>query len=153
MQSGSVALFAVTVKNGITEGTRRYLCSSNPEEALFGTAPDSIHQHHRLLAVPMGETELLKVDREYFEELVVDGDTRIVALVEGWLQQIDATLSHIATPAIQVRAVGEGRFSLIDGQILQPEPNAIAWVQIQQGNVRWMGFEELTLDASAEVFP
>ncbi|MHC5720994.1 MAG: hypothetical protein ACYTX0_55480, partial [Nostoc sp.] len=32
VQSGSVALFAVTIKNGITEGTRRYLFTSNPEE-------------------------------------------------------------------------------------------------------------------------
>ncbi|BBD63718.1 ABC transporter-related protein [Nostoc commune NIES-4072] len=153
VQSGSIALFAVTIKNGITEGTRRYLFTLDPEEALFGTAPDSIDQHRQLLAVPMGETELLKVDREYFEELVVDGDTRIVALVEGWVEQINTTLSHIATPAIQVRTVGEARFSLIDGQTLQPEPQAIAWVQIQQGNARWMGLEELILDVSAEIFP
>ncbi len=153
VQSGSVALFAVTIKNGITEGTRRYLFTSNPEEALFGTAPDSIDQHRQLLAVPMGETELLKVDREDFEELVVDGDTRIVSLVEGWVEQINTTLSHIATPAIQVRAVGEARFSLIDGQTLQAEPQAIAWVQIQQGNVRWMGLEELTLDPTSGIFP
>ncbi|MEH1945840.1 MAG: NHLP bacteriocin export ABC transporter permease/ATPase subunit [Nostoc sp.] len=153
VQSGSVALFAVTIKNDITEGTRRYLFTSNPEEALFGTVSDCIHQHRQLLAVPMGETELLKVDREYFEELVVDGDTRIVALVEGWVEQINTTLSHIATPAIQVRAVGEARFSLIDGQTFQPEPDAIAWVQIQQGNVRWMGLEELTLDPTSGIFP
>jgi ATP-binding cassette subfamily C protein len=101
----------------------------------------------------MGETELLKVDREYFEELVVDGDTRIVSLVEGWVEQINTTLSHIATPAIQVRAVGEARFSLIDGQTLQAEPQAIAWVQIQQGNVQWMGLEELTLDPTSGIFP
>ncbi|MEH2179220.1 NHLP bacteriocin export ABC transporter permease/ATPase subunit [Nostoc sp.] len=153
VQSGCIALFAVTVKNDIIEGTRRYLFTSNPQEALFPTVPDFINRHRQLLAVPMGETELLKLDREYFRELVVDGDTRIVALVEGWLQQIDATLSHIATPAIQVRAVGEARFSLSEGQTLQPEPGAIVWVQIQQGNVRWIGFEELTLDASAEIFP
>ncbi|MBH8553851.1 NHLP bacteriocin export ABC transporter permease/ATPase subunit [Nostocaceae cyanobacterium CENA357] len=153
VQSGSVALFAVTIKNGTTEGTRRYLFTSNPEEALFGTASDCIHQHRQLLVVPMGETELLKVDREYFEELVADGDTRIVALVEGWIEQINTTLSHIATPAIQVRAAREARFSLIDGQTLQPEPQAIAWVQIQQGNVQWMGLEELTLDPTSGIFP
>ncbi|WP_373530007.1 NHLP bacteriocin export ABC transporter permease/ATPase subunit [Nostoc sp.] len=153
VQSGSVALFAVTIKNGITEGTRRYLFTSNPEEALFGTAPESIDQHRQLLAVPMGETELLKVDREYFEELVADGDARIVALVEGWVEQINTTLSHIATPAIQVQAAREARFSLIDGQTLQPEPQAIPWVQIQQGNVHWMGLEELTLDPTSGIFP
>ncbi|MDZ7952376.1 NHLP bacteriocin export ABC transporter permease/ATPase subunit [Nostoc sp. DedQUE09] len=153
VQSGSVALFAVSIKNGITQGTRRYLFTLHPEEALFGTASDCIDQHRQLLAVPMGETELLKVDREYFEELVVDGDTRIVSLVEGWVEQINTTLSHITTPAIQVRAAGEARFSLIDGQTLQPEPQAIAWVQIQQGNVHWMGLEELTLDPTSGIFP
>ena len=153
VQSGSVALFAVTVENNVIEGTRRYLFTLDPEEALFGTAPDSIGEQRRLLAVPMGETELLKVDRESFGELVADEDTRIVALVEGWLEQIDATLSHVATPAIQVRAEGEARFSLIDGQTLQPEPQVSVWVQIQQGNVRFLGFEELTLDAETEIFP
>ncbi|MDZ7966136.1 MAG: NHLP bacteriocin export ABC transporter permease/ATPase subunit [Nostoc sp. DedSLP03] len=153
VQSGSVALFAVTIKNGITQGNRRYLFTLHPEEALFGTAFDCIHQHRQFLAVPMGETELLKVDREYFEELVVDADTRIVSLMEGWVEQINTTLSHIATPAIQVRAVGEARFSLIDGQTLQPEPDAIAWVQIQQGNFHWMGLEELTLDPTSGIFP
>ncbi|MBC6430131.1 NHLP bacteriocin export ABC transporter permease/ATPase subunit [Nostoc sp. HG1] len=153
VQSGSIGLFAVTVENDVIEGTRRYLCSSDEGKALFGTAPGYSNQHRRLLAVPMGETELLKVDRESFGELVADGDGRIVALVEGWLEQINAALSHIATPAIQVRAVGEARFSLNDGQTLQPEPDAIAWVQIQQGNIRWMGFEELTLDPAAGIFP
>lgn len=151
VQSGSVALFAVTVKNGVVEGTRRYLFSSNPKEALFGTAPSG-KQHRRLLAVPIGETELLKVDQECFRKLVADADARVVALVEGWLQQIDAGLSH-APPAIQVRAVGQARFSLIDGQTLQPAPGGTTWVQVQQGKVCWMGFEELTLDPAAGILP
>lgn len=150
VQSGSVSLFAVTVKNDVIEGTRRYLCSSEPENALFGTLDSG--QHYRILAVPMGEVELLKVDKEYFAELVADGDARIVVLVEGWLRQLETALSYIATPAIQVRAVGEARFSLINGQTLQPEKEA-AWVQIQQGSVRFLGFEQLTLDSAAGIFP
>ncbi|BCL33960.1 NHLP bacteriocin export ABC transporter permease/ATPase subunit [Nostoc sp. MS1] len=151
VQSGSVALFAVTVKNDVIEGTRRYLCSSEPGNALFGTLDSG--QHYRILAVPMGEVELLKVDREYFAELVADEDARIVALVQGWLRQLETALSYIVTPAIQVRAVGEARFSLINGQTLQPERDAIAWAQIQQGTVRWMGFEQLTLDSTSGIFP
>lgn len=152
VQSGSVALFAVTVKNGIIEGTRRYLFSSDPKEALFGTAPDCGNQHRRLLAVPIGETELLKVDQECFRKLVTDADARVVTLVEGWLQKIDAG-TYVATPATQVRAVGQARFSLLDGQTLQPDPGAITWVQVQQGKVRWMGFEELILDPAAGILP
>jgi ATP-binding cassette subfamily C protein len=161
VQSGTVALFAVTVENGVVEGTRRYLFSCAPGEALFGTQPSG-NQQRRLLAVPIGETELLKVDRECFRQLVADGDARVVALVEGWLQQIDAGLSGVATPVIQVKASGQARFSLVDGETLQPESEvkdatasrcAIAWVLLSQGNVRWMGFEQLTLDSAAGIFP
>jgi len=153
LQSGAVALFAVTVKNGVIEGARRYLCSTEPGDALFGTAPSSRNQHRRLLAVPIGETELLKVDRECFRKLVADADDRVVGWVEGWLGQLGAVLSHVATPAIQVRAEGQARFSLNNGQTLQPEPGAIAWVQLQQGNVRWMGFQELTFNSATGTFP
>ena len=38
--AGSLELYAVTVKNGMPEGARRYLCSIGPEEALFGTDTD-----------------------------------------------------------------------------------------------------------------
>ena len=150
VQSGSMALFAVTVKNGVIEGTRRYLFSSYPQEALFGTTPSD--NQRQILAVPVGETELLKIDQECFRELVESADARVVALVEGWLQQLGAA-SDIATPAIQVRAKGQARFSLTSGQTLQPEPGAIAWVQVQQGNVRWLGFEELTLNSTTGTLP
>ncbi|MHC5731043.1 MAG: NHLP bacteriocin export ABC transporter permease/ATPase subunit, partial [Nostoc sp.] len=62
-------------------------------------------------------------------------------------------ISHISPPADRIRAIAPGRFSLIDGETLQPEPGAIAWVQMQQGNVRWMGLEKLTLDSTGGIFP
>lgn len=153
VQSGSVALFAVTVKDGIIEGCRRYLFSSGSPEALFGTAPSSRNQHRRILAVPIGETEILKVSQECFRELFDNADARAVALVEGWLHQLGAGLSSIVMPPIQVKAQGQARFSLTDGQTLQPEMGAITWVSLQQGTVRWMGFEELTLDPRAGILP
>src|SRR4028118_793553 len=151
VQSGFMVLFAVTVKDGVIEGTRRYLFSTAPGEALFGTAPSSGNQHRQILAVPVGETELLKVDWECFRELVESVDVRIAAWVEGWLQQIGTALARVATPAIQVRAEGTQRFSLTSGQTFQPEPSTVCWVQVNEGNVRWMGFQELTLDSVAGV--
>ncbi|MEH2244150.1 NHLP bacteriocin export ABC transporter permease/ATPase subunit [Nostoc sp.] len=153
VESGSVALFAVTVKNGVMEGNRRYLFSCDSKQALFGTLPSSENQHRRLLAVPIGETELLRVDQEHFRQLVVDGDATVVALIEGWLEHIDPALFDIVTPAIQVQAVGQARFSLSNHETFQPEAGAIAWVEIQQGNVSWMGLEELTLDPKTGIFP
>jgi len=149
VQSGSVALFAVTIKEGIPEGARHYLFSCGPGEALFGTAGDG---SCRMLAVPMGETELLKVDPEHFEELIAEADTRVVGLIESWVQQLGAT-SYIDTPAIQIKAVGGASFSLVAGQTLQPEAGATAWVQVQEGTVRWLGLPELLLTSAAAPLP
>src|SRR5690242_20613134 len=82
VQFGSVALFAVTVNKGVVEGTRRYLFSAGSGEALFGTASSSSNQYRQILAVPIGETELLKVDQESFRELVANADTRVIGWVE-----------------------------------------------------------------------
>jgi len=151
IQSGLIALFAVTVKDGVIEGTRRYLSSRGAGEALFGTAASSKNQHHRILAVPVGETELLQVYQECFSELVANADIRAIAWVENWLKQL-GSISKFATPAIHVKASEKARFSLIAGQTFQPEADAVCWVQLQQGTVRFLGFEDLTLTNAVGTF-
>ena len=160
VQSSSMALFTVTVKNGVIEGSRHYLFSINSGDALFGCtgaiaciANSPENQHRRILAVPVGETELLQLSQECFSQLVANGDMRGVALVENWLKQLSSGLSSAVTAPIQVRVQGGARFSLNNGQTLQPEPNTIVWVQIQQGNVRWLGFEQITLTPTAGILP
>jgi NHLM bacteriocin system ABC transporter ATP-binding protein len=160
IQSGSVALFAVTIKDGVIEGTRRYLCSMSQGSALFGTAASAGNQYRQILAVPIGEIELLQVHQEYFRELIANGEKTAIApgiaanaLVESWLRQLSTALSAISTPAIQVRTEGSRRFSLSNGQTFQPEAGVVCWVQIKEGNVRFLGFEELTLASSIATFP
>ncbi|WGV26487.1 NHLP bacteriocin export ABC transporter permease/ATPase subunit [Halotia branconii] len=151
IQSGSIALFAVTVKDGVIEGTRRYLCSCSLGETLFGTAASYDKQYNQILAVPVGETELLQLHQECFSELVANADIIATTWVENWLKQLGTT-SQFATPAIQVRACEQARFSLIAGQTFQPEAGVVCWVQLQQGTVRWLGFEDLTLTSTAGTF-
>ncbi|QFS52022.1 NHLP bacteriocin export ABC transporter permease/ATPase subunit [Nostoc sphaeroides] len=153
IQSGSMALFAVTVKDGVIEGTRRYLCSISQQEALFGTAVNSTNQHRQILAVPTGETELLQIHQECYRELVASGDIKAIAWIENWLLQIGNVLSHVTTPTIHVKADGQSRFSLNKGQTFQPEAAVTCWVEFQQGTVRFLGFEELILTTSTIPFP
>ena len=149
VKSGSMALFAVTVKDGVIEGTRRYLCSISQDEALFGTD----NQHRQILAVPIGETELLRLHPESFQELVANADIKAIAWMETWLLQLASVVSQITMPAIQVKTEGQARFSLANGQTFQPEAGVTCWVQVQQGTVRFMGFEELTFSNTSATFP
>ena len=61
IQSGSVDLFAVIVGQGGIEGNRRYLFSANSGDVLFGKVPDAEKCDRQILAVPIEETELLKI--------------------------------------------------------------------------------------------
>ncbi|UKO95890.1 NHLP bacteriocin export ABC transporter permease/ATPase subunit [Nostoc sp. UHCC 0870] len=150
IQSGSVALFAVTVKDGAIAGTRRYLSSITQGQALFGTK--TINHQQQILAVPMGEVELLQLHQECFRELVANADSRPVEWVDTWLLQLGSVLSGENIPEIQVKSRGETRFSLLNGQTFQGETE-VYWVEIKQGTVRLLGLPELTLTDATGYFP
>lgn len=154
VESGCIEIFAITIHDQI-ESERRYLFSVNQGEALFGgtQAPlsfltDSAQVSRQLLAVPMGEATLLKLDQTYIEA----GDARIIHWLEVWLQQMDSVLADLPKPA-QARAAGKTHFSLSEGQLFQPDPDPVVWVQIQQGAVYWLGFQEFVLTPENGIFP
>ncbi|MBW4576244.1 MAG: NHLP bacteriocin export ABC transporter permease/ATPase subunit [Aphanothece sp. CMT-3BRIN-NPC111] len=93
IQSGSIALFAVTVKDGIPEGARRYLFSAGVGEALFGVAANDDGKPYKILAVPIEETELLKLTQENFGELPHPVTEPIIALVNNWIEQWHSVFS------------------------------------------------------------
>ncbi|HEY9672750.1 MAG TPA: NHLP bacteriocin export ABC transporter permease/ATPase subunit [Waterburya sp.] len=154
LQSGSMAVFAVTVKNGIPEGARQYLFSTEPGDALFGTALSSQSgTSHGILAVAIEETQLLKVSLKALGTLVTNRDTKAVNFLEGWIHRLGSTLDRVSTPDSNVQAAGHRYLSLTKGQTLQTLPGTVSWVYVQQGSARWMGFEEFTLDSSSAIVP
>lgn len=154
LQSGSMAVFSITVQDGKPVGTRGYLFSSFPGEALFGTALSSEGEKHRgLLAVAVEETELLQVSLEYLVQLIAHADAEAIALVEGWVHQLGSGLNLVPVSVSSVQAAGNRYLSLTEGQTLQPVAGTVSWVRLQQGSARWMGFKEFTLDSEFGVLP
>lgn len=153
LESGSIAVFAVTLKDEFPEGARRYLFSVEPKEALFGIAPSLEGGHRRILAVAVEETELLKVPLDSIGELVINADARAVALLEGWIHRLGSGLKRVSTSVSSVQAAGTRCFTLTQGQSLQALHKTVSWVKVQQGSAKWMGFKELTLDPQFGVLP
>jgi NHLM bacteriocin system ABC transporter ATP-binding protein len=154
VKSGSLALFAITVKDGIPEGSRRYLFSTRAGEAMFSTAPGFQGKlFQQILAVSIEETELLRSSREDFSEFIAEANSEAVVLVEGWIYQLGSALSDIITPEIPLQPEGISYFSLASGQIFQPQQGNVSWVRIQQGHARWMGSEELLLTPASGMLP
>jgi ATP-binding cassette subfamily C protein len=148
VQSGAIALFAVTVKNGIIEGTRRYLGSVQPEVAFFGTLPLS-GQHRQILAVPIGETKLLQVDWECFTQLINNADIRAITWVENWVMQLGNMLAEVPTPKIDRVLAGKDKIILSTGENCQPQ-TGVCWVELQTATTHFLGMPELPVTG---IFP
>ncbi|MEM7552732.1 MAG: NHLP bacteriocin export ABC transporter permease/ATPase subunit [Cyanobacteria bacterium P01_A01_bin.84] len=152
VRSGSVILFAVTIKNGLQQGNRRYLFSCESGEALFGTSePNSIGC--QILAIPIENAELLKVERKCFQDSIANADANVMPLVEGWLQKFYPTLLDSAIPDIDVKVSQPERFSLTSGQTLQATSDKIFWVRLKDGNAYSLGIKELNLTPQTGIFP
>lgn len=154
VRSGSMSLFTVALAQGIPSGARHYLFSVTAAEALFGFAidPDS-EQSRGILAVATEETELLKFSLWHLGDETVNTHFPAVNLLESWIQHLNEALKPVAPTSLSVQAIGRKFLSLTPGQIFQPLKGTVAWVQVQQGNAHWMGFEEFPLTSTSAVMP
>jgi NHLM bacteriocin system ABC transporter ATP-binding protein len=85
--SGTVALFAVPVKSDGSLGKRRYLATFEKGEALFGISPD-YQEKLVLIAVQIGETDLLTIDRSEWEDLLAVNHDKAVNFLQTWLTKL-----------------------------------------------------------------
>ncbi|MFN6439814.1 MAG: NHLP family bacteriocin export ABC transporter peptidase/permease/ATPase subunit [Nostoc sp. DedSLP01] len=151
VKSGYLALFAIAVNDGVPEGTRRYLFSSTPGQAMFAIAPSNIGKQQEILAVSLEETEILKISRTDFNQLFADANQEVLTLIERWISQFGSVLAGITTPTTPTSLPEIGHLSLAAGQIFQPQQ--ISWVQILQGRARWMGFDDLPFTPACGMLP
>ncbi|MEO1430350.1 MAG: NHLP bacteriocin export ABC transporter permease/ATPase subunit, partial [Cyanobacteria bacterium J06633_8] len=95
IESGTVALFAVVIQDGIPVSERRYLFSCNPTEALFAIDSTKVKsivtsndnndhpKNYGILAVPLEEASLTQIVQADFEALRSNDSTRLIPKAAG----------------------------------------------------------------------
>lgn len=151
VKSGSMAIFAVAVKNGIAEGSRRYLFTVGDKEVMFSTSTSG--EQRQILAVSMEETIVVKVASADFSKLIASGDDEAVVMLDRWIGHLGLAVSEITAPAISVKSETVNHFFLRKGDIFQPQPNTVSWVQIHEGCASWMGFADIPLTFASGMLP
>ena len=152
IQTGTIGLFTVRLKDGMPAGARRYLNSFGPGAALFGTTPDP-GESYALLAVPFQDTQLLPVLWEEFVEQFTLDQAATIALVDGWVAALDAMLPRLPLISSHREAAPAQKYALGTGESLQTEPRTMTWIHLLQGSVNWMGRQELSLTPASGLFP
>lgn len=150
VRSGSVAVFAIRIVNGVPEGERRYLLSCSPGAALFGIEPVGVDPDGKdvfgLLVVAIEPAEL---EQQPIEALP---QTELYPLLERWLLQL-SQVEQLPKPE-PTRSIELDQFiSLMGGQVFQPPKDQVLWVENHQGSARWLGFEALVLTPAVGLFP
>ncbi|MBD2463075.1 NHLP bacteriocin export ABC transporter permease/ATPase subunit [Oscillatoria sp. FACHB-1407] len=142
VQSGSLAVFAVRITDGVVEGDRHYLFSVLPEGVLLGAGHCPSQTSLGLVAVALEPTELVEVS--FFHPSWVPA-------LERWMVQL-GQISGLPRPQITTLLPQTQYLSLDKGQVYQPTSFPSVWVAIQQGSACWMGYKTLLLNSGSE-FP
>lgn len=151
VQSGSLALFAINVQNGISKGRRRYLFSVKAGEAMFCATLTSPDGQHQILAVALEATQLLQVTKAEFCKSAEEDKTAIDH-IERWVNHLGCAVSEINSPILPTPAKTPGCTVLGSGEVFQPS-DKVVWVQILQGQANLLGFDDLQLDSDLGRIP
>lgn len=151
VESGCVALFAVPYRNGIAEGTRRYLFTVTAGQAMLSTA--TLGQAYQILAIATTEVAVTELSLEDLQLALQQGNQAAIGWLSAWIDQIGLALGDITPPILPQPTEGVRYFALNPGDIFQPAYNTIAWMRIQSGTADLLGFEELPLTSDLDWFP
>ena len=145
IESGALALLAVSIQNGKPNGRRRYLFSIKVGELMF--APPVNSEHYQLLAVALKATTLEQLSASTLQRSIVEHPQTIVAQMERWIDHLSVTLAGIAAPAALTPIAQHGILDV--GEVFQPPQGTIAWVQLWQGQANLLGMAGL--DITSEI--
>jgi ATP-binding cassette subfamily C protein len=153
IQSGSVAVFAVGLQEGVPSGFRRHLFNVSSGSLLFGMDPIANQQKSTLGFTTLEETELFHIATSDVNPFVEVADVEMLTLFERWVQQLGLSLSTMAISAIDFKIDKQTKLTLSPGQTVQPLAEVVTWVKIHRGKVRLLGLQETSLTSQQGFFP
>lgn len=149
VQSGSLALFAVPMQNGIPRGRRRYLFSVKAGESAFAIDMAELGepgspQSYQLMAVALEEADLTGRSPSEFLQWLHDEPQAARPQLEGWIHQLGTALAgmtaaRMPTPISRYGVLGAG-------EVFQPAQGVVTWVRVLQGTALLQGVLSLPLE-------
>lgn len=93
VQSGILAIFAVSVQDQVLVRTHRYLFSCEPGSTLWGTAPKG-DRGYTLMAVSLETTTLRLLNRASLTQLLTQTQRDELAALKTWVQKVEIAVQE-----------------------------------------------------------
>lgn len=91
VKKGSVDLFLVNIKDGLTVGRRHYLFSLEASELLFGMLPLTRDKTSTFLVTALPGTEIIKIRLSRFQDLIKKDQT-LIGYIDIWVEKLSNTV-------------------------------------------------------------
>jgi len=156
VQSGTVEVYAVHLKNGEPWGRRRHLFSAELGQTLFGLASGSKDGLGLLVSGSPG-TELMKRQKSSLLDVARARKDKLFAepvlfMVESWVLGLLAGVIKEAPPTRFVTIASGQEAIVTTGNIVRPDDD-ILWVKIKSGRLLFCGQDEIELTSAIGWFP
>jgi NHLM bacteriocin system ABC transporter ATP-binding protein len=172
VKSGALALFAISVENGTPKGRRRYLATVRTGEAMFSAAC-SLDGQHQILAVSLEESDLVRISRNEFCNLIkrdinkinhnINQNTNInlyrnkqipaIQLIERWVNILGTSVSTITSSRLPTPSQVPGCAVLGNGEVFQPPYEKVIWAKVLQGKGNLLGLDNLEITSDTGRIP
>ena len=156
VQSGTVEIYVVHLKNGEPWGRRRHLFSAECGQTLFGLATSSKNGLGLLVSGSPG-TELIKRQKSGLLDIARTRNNKLFAepvlfMVESWVLGLLAGVIKEAPPTrFETMASGQ-ELTVAAGNVVRPDDD-ILWVKIKSGRLLFCGQDEMELTSAIGWFP
>ena len=129
VESGSVGLFSVDVRDGAPAGPRRLLQRIGSGQAVFSVPVPVLHRQ-RLVVVPIKDAVIRQASlSDLWADREVSGSP-VCSWVDEWVELLSRLMTVQSEPKLPVKAAGERELELSDGQALCAERNTVVWCRV-----------------------
>ncbi|MFQ4136403.1 NHLP bacteriocin export ABC transporter permease/ATPase subunit [Nodosilinea sp. PGN35] len=153
VETGTLALFTVSVQSAELTSRRRYLFSVKPGALLFPAALLGQETPCQLMTMPLEAVSLRPISLATLTDELADRRTAATTLVtlETWVHRLGAALSDTVSARLATPVEASGLLS--PGEVYQPPQGGITWLRLLAGEGRLLGLEHLTLTPAVGPIP
>ncbi len=143
IQKGTVAVFAVRMKDAAPHGPRRYLFSCNQGDWLFNQS--LLQDEYGFLAVGLEDSVLERIALQHADEHSVE----LYSQLDEWVRRVESTTRMGASPHAEL-ASDAAVISLSSGECLKAPMDTVFWAMALSGQIRMV---DQVLDSSIGWMP
>lgn len=145
VQGGAVAVFTSRVHQGLPVGPRRFLFNAVEGTPLFPVSDGRAGITQRLIALSLEDATLIEAPLRRADELLTEAGESLQQAIENWVSKLSAFAADGMASTITDRFPREGKFGLPDGMLVRVKREAVAWVQVESGELHALGMPELRI--------